>query len=434
MPSSKESVAWVTRWRCEMAAKPSRRGIWRLKGGGFFVRARATDPRTGKELQLSQTLRGERVAIREAIEAQDRLRLDARDRIDGKTRSRTLWSAYAASLFEAKVAERKIKSASSRRRWADTLTLLVPAFGMLYVDELRYADLVTWRDQLARWMRDGMPSRRKRDAGKNKTVPLSPVTANGWISILKGICTAMKKHFELDRDPAEGLEYFDVPRKYTREQPNALSAQQASIFLAAMKAQHPQHYAMVFLGFVTGARPSTLRPLRRSDPECDVLWDEGVLLLRRSNSLGSEIMDETKTALDQEIPLPPVAMRVLREHIAGLEEGPMRQSAYLFPSLTGGMRSRSVLDKPFRAVLKMLRWTVKVTPRGMRRTFNDLARNAMVHDVVTRAISGHQTSRMQRHYSTAQREEMREAVGKVISLATARARRDERQKPRRRAT
>jgi hypothetical protein len=30
---------------------------------------------------------------------------------------------------------------------------------------------------------------------------------------------------------------------------------------------------------------------------------------------------------------------------------------------------------------------------------------------------------MQRHYSTAQREEMREAVGKVISLATARNRR-----------
>jgi len=68
-----------------MAAKPSRRGIWRLKGGGFFVRARATDPRTGKELQLSQTLRGERVAMREAIEAQDRLRQEARDRIDGKT-------------------------------------------------------------------------------------------------------------------------------------------------------------------------------------------------------------------------------------------------------------------------------------------------------------------------------------------------------------
>jgi integrase len=148
-----------------------------------------------------------------------------------------------------------------------------------------------------------------------------------------------------------------------------------------------------------------------------------VILLRRSNTLGDEIMDETKTALDQEIPLPPLAIRVLREHIAALPEGPMRASPYLFPSVTGGMRSRSVLDKPFRHVLKALSWTIKLSPKGMRRTFNDLARDAQVHDVVTRAISGHETERMQRHYSTAQREEMREAVGRVISLAVERAKR-----------
>src|SRR5580698_3119271 len=39
--------------------------------------------------------------------------------------------------FEAKVTEKKIKSAASRRRWADTLALLVPVFGMFYVDERR---------------------------------------------------------------------------------------------------------------------------------------------------------------------------------------------------------------------------------------------------------------------------------------------------------
>jgi hypothetical protein len=138
------------------------------------------------------------------------------------------------------------------------------------------------------------------------------------------------------------------------------------------------------------------------------------------------LTDETKTALDQEIPLPLAARRVLRAHVRALPEGPMRDSAYLFPSTRGGMRSRSVLDKPFRDVLKALKWTVRLTPRGMRRTFQDLAREAKVHDVVTRAISGHQTERMQQHYSTAKREEMRTAVAKVISLATARARRTQR--------
>jgi len=139
----------------------------------------------------------------------------------------------------------------------------------------------------------------------------------------------------------------------------------------------------VFLGFVIGARPSTLRPLRRSGSETDVLWDERLVLLRRSNPAGDEIMDQTKTGLDQDIPLPPAAMRVLREHVAALPRGPMRDSVFLFPSTTGGMRSRSALDTPFRDVLKALGWSVRLTPRGMRRTFQDLARQADVHDVVT---------------------------------------------------
>jgi integrase len=142
-----------------------------------------------------------------------------------------------------------------------------------------------------------------------------------------------------------------------------------------------------------------------------------VLLLRRSNPAGDEITDWTK--IDQEIPLPPTLMRALRDHVAALPAGPMSASAYLFPSITGGLRARSVLDKPLADVLDALGWTLHLTPKGMRRTFNDLARQAQVHDIVLRAISGHQTERMQRHYSTAQREEMRAAVGKVISIATA---------------
>jgi hypothetical protein len=299
MSSSKDAGPWAVRWRCEMAAKPTRRGIWRLKGGGFFIRARVTDRRTGREYQLTQVLRGPHVVMREALEAQAQLRRDGVARIEGRIRSKTLWSTYAASLFDAKVTEKKIKSAASRRRWADTLALLLPVFGMFYVDELRYADLVTWRDQVARWIRDGMPSRRKRDAGKNRIVKLSPITANGWLSILKVVCAAMTKHFELEKNPAAALEYFATGRTYTREQPNALTAKQARVFLTTMKRMCPQHYAMVFFGFISGARPSTLRPLRRQGEVTDLKWDERVILLRRSNSLGDEIMDETKTALDQ---------------------------------------------------------------------------------------------------------------------------------------
>jgi integrase len=259
-----------------------------------------------------------------------------------------------------------------------------------------------------------MPSIRKRDAGKKALVKLSPATANGWISILRVICRAMTKHFELPRDPSDGVEYFSVPRTYTREEPNALTTPQSAAFVARMKQLYCQHYAMVLLGFAIGARPSTLRPLRRSGPCADILWDEGSLLLRRSHSLGREIMDRTKNKHDLQLPLPPVVLDALREHIAALE-GPMAESEYLFPSTTGGLRSRSVLDKPFRAVAKSLGWSMRVTPIAMRRTFQDLARNANVRDFITRAISGHETERMQEHYSTAQREEMLTAVGRVAT-------------------
>jgi integrase len=99
----------------------------------------------------------------------------------------------------------------------------------------------------------------------------------------------------------------------------------------------------------------------------------------------------------------------------------MGDSIYLFPSTTGGMRFALGSRQAVRDVLKAPGWSVHLTPREMRRTFQDLARKADIHDVIARAISGHATDRMQRQYSTAHRDKVREAMGKVISLATARA-------------
>jgi hypothetical protein len=413
MSSSAATQKWVVRWKYEMTAKALRPGIWALKDGGYFLRTRVLDPRSGKFVEYQRVIRD--VTLNQAERERYRLRSGAQDLVSGRKQAPTLWSSYAASLFEAKVNEGRIKSAKGREKWVTTLSRLIPALGHLYVDEIRPAHLIAWRNEAARWMRDGMPSIRKRDRGTKRLVHLAPATANGWIAILRVICGAMKKHFELERDPSEAVEYFPLPRKYTREEPNALTACQTNAFLAKMRELHPQHHAMVFLGFAIGARPSSLRPLRRSGPHADMLWDEGVLLLRRSHSLGNEIMDQTKTGRDLEVPLTTMVLWVLREHVASLE-GKMAESEYLFPSTTGGLKSRSALDKPFRDVAKALGWTMTLTPRAMRRTFQDLARHAQIHDVVTRAISGHETERMQRHYSTAQRDEVRSAVNRVVSL------------------
>ena len=64
-----------------------------------------------------------------------------------------------------------------------------------------------------------------------------------------------------------------------------------------MKVEFPAQYAMTFLGFATGLRPSSMRPLRRHGPTPDILWDKGVVLVRRSHTLKDEFMKTTKTNL-----------------------------------------------------------------------------------------------------------------------------------------
>lgn len=170
-------------------------------------------------------------------------------------------------------------------------------------------------------------------------------------------------------------------------------------FLDKVRELYPQHFAFIFLGFVTGLRPSSLRPLRRTGPSADLDLTVGVLRVRRSHTRRAEVMDATKTGRDQRIILPP-ALDVLRWHIDQLDDE-AAASDLLFPTAAGGFRSSSRLDVPVDRVGTAIKLAYPISPRSMRRTFQDLAREAGVRDVVTRAISGHATESMQRRYSTA---------------------------------
>jgi len=132
---------------------------------------------------------------------------------------------------------------------------------------------------------------------------------------------------------------------------------------------------------------------------------------------GEEVMNVTKQGTRYRIDLPEDLMKILRWHVANLPAGPMGSSGLLFPSETGGFRSMSTLDKPFRMVGTAIGLKKHVTPKGMRRTFQDLARRANVSGIVAREICGHATEAMQMHYSTVAPGEVRAAVAKIISMA-----------------
>ena len=388
-----------------VAVEASLPGVWRTEDGAWWVRGRVKDPRTGLMREVSRFVEAAsaRAAFNWLQEQLDAIRLGL-DTAEQARSNRIRFSEFAASLFERKVETGEIRSAAGRVKWAGILEHhLIPAFGNVYCDAMTHRDLAAWRRECARRVQEG---------------ELAPTTVNGWISVLKVITKALAIDLELDRDTGALLQPLSTigHRTYTPEEPNALRPQDVPAFVVAMARLHPAHHAMTVLGFVTGLRPSSLRPLRRSGPHADVLWDEGYLLVRRSQTYGDEVMESTKTGRDQRIALPGQIVAVLRAHCEELPAGPQRESALLFPSRTGGYRSRSCLDKPFRDVAKEIGLPYKVTPRGMRRTFQDIARAAALPDLVTRSISGHATESMQHHYSTVGDEEQRAGLGRVADL------------------
>jgi integrase len=210
---------------------------------------------------------------------------------------------------------------------------------------------------------------------------------------------------------------------YSEEAPNALTPEQVPVFLAALRDSFPQHYGMAFLGLATGLRPSSLRPLRRKGDQADLLLDAGKLLVRRSQTIGETVLNTTKQKTRYVIELPSSVVEVMHWHVdTQLETPEQKDSALLFPAVTGGFRAPTVLNKPFAAVSEAIELGYPFTQRGMRRTFNDLMRAAQVEAIVTRSISGHLTERMQDHYSTVSGAEQRASIAKVIDLMTPRKR------------
>jgi integrase len=80
--------------------------------------------------------------------------------------------------------------------------------------------------------------------------------------------------------------------------------------------------------------------------------------------------------------------------------------------------SRSALDKPFASVSKAVGLKFNFTPRGMRRTYQDLGRNQGIEKNVRKVVCGHATDEMSDLYSTVRPEEMRAAVAKITRAVT----------------
>ncbi len=302
------------------------------------------------------------------------------------------------------------------------------------MDRIRHADISKWRDSLpgTKWKR--YKRKKNKDGTWITTAEVyacgvyDTTTFNTWLSILATISAQMTREFELDRDPFLGVRFFPEDPTYEPDAPNALNPEENEIggFLELMKELCPQHYAIVYLGFAIGHRPSTLRPLRRRGPTPDLIFKEdgsAKLYVRRSHTDGGqEVRKRIKTLLPITVDLPVPVAAVLREHIAELEKNPTtRASDLLFPSRrTGKLQSKTGVADAFEKVRVKL-GLPKLTPKAMRRTWKDVARTAGIDAFVRKQVAGTNTDRMVDLYSTARADEKRTAVAKVVSINTARA-------------
>ncbi len=80
----------------------------------------------------------------------------------------------------------------------------------------------------------------------------------------------------------------------------------------------------------------------------------------------------------------------------------------LFPSAQGTYRTPSMLFKPLQRCTSKANVDKRVSPHTMRRTFNNLVRQA-AGDIAARAMVGHATAEMTEHYSDVTVQEKRKA-------------------------
>ena len=378
-------------------------GVWKRKEGGHVVRRRVNDPKTGRQTEIWKVLVD--LTAPEALVWLDQEVDQVRRGERSVPMPKQPFASYAVSLLKQKVAAGDIKSKAGIENWETTLSRLIRgSLGDFFVEAIEPRDVVRWRSEQAKLIQLGK---------------YAPATINTDLAVLKVILKHAKIELGLRSNAAEDIAGFDLSQHptYSREEPNSLTAAELRDFLAQVRADFPQHYAMTYCGFATGLRPSSLRPLRRTGVTPDVLWNEGKLLIRRSHTRGDVEMIGTKTGGDDEISVPEELMDVLRWHVeTQLRPGPQRESELMFPSEVGGYRSPSSLDKPFAAVTRAIELKKRITPRAMRRSFQDLCRTAEVKDVVARSICGHATEAMTVRYSSVSNQEQVKGLARMIRL------------------
>ena len=349
---------------------------------------------------------------------------------------------YARSWLESKALR---LDASTVQTYTDALEdHILPALGDFYYDQLMSTDVQKWLDgeMLRGWTTD---VKGRKDKKKKERRTYSRNSIGVWFRVFRTMTRDAMVALDLPRDPTLRVSLPEPPVDHA--EPNSLTPEQLAAFLEAMRTHYPQHYALVATLAYTGLRFCHASALRWED------WDEqaGVLRVVRKHFRGEIGPVSRKKQAPREYPVEPELADILRAHRALLLHAAAKEAAkraakranganetnetndtnetkgldagWMFPSAEGTLRTPNSLDRAWAKCLEHAEITKRFTVHGLRYTFTDLVRRANVDAVVRRALTGHVTEEMQRHYSTVGLDEKRAAIAGVLRLVPPNPRR-----------
>lgn len=390
-------------------------GVSRTAEPGLFrIRAKTTDPKTGKTTELDRLV--------EAVDARAaaKLRADAigEKQAPGKQAERPKLGPYAQSWVLAR--EPALKR-STAERYASAVELhIIPAFGDWYLDRLEEEDIVAWRDRMA-----AAPVTKTDDDGTVRVVrpTTSASSVNGRLRVLTTLLEDAVPRY-IARNPAAKVRA--LREHVVDREPNRLLPPEIARVLAALRVAHQQRVAAVRAAMAVRPGPRAKIPMAypilltlvstgvRSGEGLAFRWTDvdeqrGEIDVSRAHYRGT--VDTTKTGARRTVPLAAELAEVLRDHRTFLLEcqHPGLAAGWLFPSTKGGLKtSSSFREDLIEALVEAKVWR-KQTVHGLRRTFNDLMRQITSGEVV-RSMTGHSSQAMTDHYSHVSGEEKKAAV------------------------
>ena len=381
-------------------------GIRRDENGAYVIQARVKEDRTGRMVERNRTLVPE-ASLEYALAERAMLVRSIREGTyrEGEAAETTTLGDYARRWIVRKRDE-GLREHTITHYLAVLKMHILPILGDLLVTRLAPRDIIRWQDWAAsKLMRSGKA--------------YSRWSVNSWTTVLRTFISDATVEFELPRNPCQGVRGVRKPRSPRASR--RLDAEQLREFLRLVKVHCPQHHAIALMLAVYG-----LRWEEASGLHLDHI-DEENMELRIVQAHVRKKIYPTKNEGHKLLPLHQEVLGAIKAEQERLrvEKNPGLKEGKLFPGRNGEYRVPSSVAKGWKAVSEEMKLKFIVTPHDLRRTYQNLLRQASVGMVVQQALMGHSSDGMTLHYSHVDMAEKRQAHEGVLDLLKYREKKEE---------